>query len=60
MTKLMTPREVARHLSVSPEKVYRMLQRGEMRPVRLGRAVRVTEGEVERFVRESMEAVHAA
>jgi len=51
---------VAARLSVSPEKIYRMLQRGEMRPVRLGRAVRVTEGEVERFVRESMEAAHAA
>ena len=60
MTRLLTPREVAAHLSVSPEKVYRMLQKGEMRPVRLGRAVRVTEGEVERFVRESMEAAHAA
>lgn len=60
MTRLLTPREVAAHLSVSPEKVYRMLQKGEMRPVRLGRAVRVTEGEVEKFVRESMEAADGA
>lgn len=47
--RLLTVREAAERLSLSPRQVRRLIAWGQLRAVRLGRAVRVPEGELERL-----------
>lgn len=48
--------EAARLLGVGRTTLYEMLARGELRPVHIGRAVRVERAEVEAFVRRASAA----
>jgi excisionase family DNA binding protein len=50
---LLTVKEVARRLAVSESKAYDLVARGEIPCVELGRNVRVSEADLERFVREN-------
>jgi excisionase family DNA binding protein len=48
---LLTVREVARRLSVSPDQVRRLARRGAIpKPLRLGGSVRWSEAELQRFI----------
>jgi excisionase family DNA binding protein len=50
--QLLTIRKAAEQLAVSPEFIKRLCRRGALRVVRLGRAVRVPQHELERLCRE--------
>jgi excisionase family DNA binding protein len=50
--RLVTLKQAARILSVSPEFLKKLQRQGRLRIVRLGRAVRVSEQELERLCRE--------
>jgi excisionase family DNA binding protein len=52
LPRLLSVREVADALAVSRVTVWRLVRRGELRPVRVGRAVRFRPEDVERVVRE--------
>jgi excisionase family DNA binding protein len=49
---LLTVREAARLLAVGRTSVYQLVWDGEITPVRIGRSVRFTLAELERFVNE--------
>jgi excisionase family DNA binding protein len=51
-TVLLTVQQVADRLAVQPITVRRWLARGELKGVRFGRLWRISEQEVERFIRE--------
>jgi len=48
--QLLTLRQVAQRLALSRRTVERLISAGELRPVRFGKAVRVTERELAAFV----------
>ncbi len=50
---LLTGNDVARLLNVSRAFAYRLLQRGEIASVRMGRVVRVKPEDLRRFIEES-------
>jgi excisionase family DNA binding protein len=50
-TRFLTPEEVAAHLRVSPAVVLRLLRRGELPALRVGRVWRVDEDEFRRWIR---------
>ena len=50
-TRLLTVNEVAVVLRVSPATVYRMLGRADIAAIRIGGQIRITEPEVERFLK---------
>jgi len=52
--RFMTPDEVASLLRVSPDAVRRLLRRGDLPAIRVGRAWRVDEAELQRWVRRGM------
>lgn len=59
--KLLDVKEVAAILAISPWTVRAAIRDGKLRPVRIGRLVRLDEQEVEKFVAESKaqtEATH--
>jgi excisionase family DNA binding protein len=49
---LMTVRQVARTLGISRSMVYLIIQRGELRCIHIGRAMRVSRSEVRRYINE--------
>jgi excisionase family DNA binding protein len=49
-TRLLRVSAVAARLTLSRSKTYELIQTGELRAIRVGRARRVPESEVERFV----------
>ena len=49
-TRLLKVPDVAARLTLSRSKTYELIQTGELRAMRVGRARRVPESEVERFV----------
>jgi excisionase family DNA binding protein len=49
--RFLTPDEVAAMLRVSPDAIRRLLRRGEIPAVRVGRAWRVDDGELQRWLR---------
>lgn len=51
MERVLTVSEVAERLSVHPKTVYNMLERGELRGVKVGRVWRVPSEELEVFLR---------
>lgn len=51
MTKLIKPTEVAERLAVSPATVRKWIFAGRLPTVRLGRAVRVREEDIETLIR---------
>jgi excisionase family DNA binding protein len=54
---LLTVRDVAKRLSLSEPTIRRYIRTGRLRPVRLGRAVRFTQDEVARLVRQSTDHI---
>ena len=52
MERLVTLKEAAKTLSVSPEFLKKLQRNGRLRIIRLGRAVRVSVQELERLCRE--------
>jgi DNA binding domain, excisionase family len=53
-TRLLKVPDVAARLTLSRSKTYELIQTGELRAIRVGRARRVPELEVERFVARCM------
>lgn len=53
MDKLLTVPDVAQACAVSPRTVMRWIASRRLRCVRLGRVLRVSEGAVERMIREA-------
>jgi len=51
--RLLTIPAAAVVLSLSPSKVYSMVQKGEIESVRIGRAVRIDYVALERFIEEN-------
>ncbi len=49
---LLNAEEVAQHLQVSIALAYRLIQRGQIRAVRIGRLVRVRKHDLERFIEQ--------
>ena len=49
----LSARDFARRLSISPAMVTALVQRGEVKAIRVGRLVRIPLSEVERFEREA-------
>ena len=47
---LLRPNEVARQLGLGRSKIYQLMQAGELRPVHIGRAVRIPAAEVAAYV----------
>ena len=47
--KLLTLREVAEHLAVTPQSVYNWIRMGKIRGLKVGRVWRFTQSEIERF-----------
>jgi len=50
--QLLTLRKAAERLDISPQFLKRLQRQGRLRVVRLGRAIRVTEQELERLCRD--------
>jgi excisionase family DNA binding protein len=48
--RFMTPQEVADHLRVSSMTVYRLIRSGELRAVRVGKAYRILEDDVDAYL----------
>ena len=55
MKKLIALKTAAEVLSVSPEFLKKLQRDGRLKVVRLGRAVRISEDEVERLCREGVQ-----
>ncbi len=51
LTKLLTVRELASALQINTTRTYQLIRRGYIRPVRLGRQLRVSREEFHEFVR---------
>ncbi len=51
LLELLTIAEVAEVLRVCSRTVHRLIERGDLRPSRVGRRVRITSDEVESFIR---------
>jgi len=50
---LLTIREVARYLKVVPMTVYRMIDRGDLKAVKVGRVWRIRREDLERYLNRS-------
>ncbi|HKH03804.1 MAG TPA: helix-turn-helix domain-containing protein [Acidimicrobiales bacterium] len=48
--RFLTPQEVADHLRVSSMTVYRLIKSGELRAVRVGKAYRLLEDDVDAYL----------
>jgi len=57
MDKLLTVADAAQRLQISPLTLYRMIGRGELPCRRIGRAVRVRESDLERYIKGGENAV---
>jgi excisionase family DNA binding protein len=55
MESLLTIKQTAAILAISPEFVKKLQRRGKVRVIRIGRAVRVSPREVERLCRDGLE-----
>ena len=53
-TRLLTADDVAERLQISRSFAYTLMCRGELPPVRLGRAVRVRPQDLEEFIKSSV------
>jgi excisionase family DNA binding protein len=52
--KLHTVREVAEKLRVKPATVYSWIRKGKLAAMRVGRLLRITEEQIDNFVRSSL------
>lgn len=51
--KLLTIKEVAERLAVSEPTIYRLINRGELPTVKIGRALRFDEADIEAYIRKA-------
>ena len=49
---LLNPTEAARTLRISERSLYSLVQSGQLKPIRIGRSVRISLTELERFITE--------
>ncbi len=49
---LLTPEEAAKILRVGRTTMYALMKSGQLRPVHIGRSCRISQAEVERYVRQ--------
>jgi excisionase family DNA binding protein len=49
-TVAITPKQFCERFDISPATYYRIVARGELKTLRFGRAVRITEAEVQRYI----------
>lgn len=56
MAKLLTFSEVCTRASISRSTLYRLIQNGRINVVKIGRAVRIPETEIEAFINDLVEA----
>lgn len=47
---LLTPEQARQRLSLGRNTIYSLLRRGVLKSVRIGRAIRVSEAEIDRFI----------
>lgn len=47
---LLTPEQARQRLSVGRNTIYTLLRKGALKSVRIGRVIRVSEAEIERFI----------
>jgi excisionase family DNA binding protein len=47
---LMTPEQARQRLSLGRNTIYSLLRSGSIRAVRVGRAIRISDAEIERFI----------
>ncbi len=53
MSALLTPEQARARLNVGRNTIYSFLRTGRLKSIRFGRAIRVTESELQRFVNEA-------
>ncbi|MGI8830045.1 MAG: helix-turn-helix domain-containing protein [Candidatus Limnocylindria bacterium] len=53
--RLLTVKDAAAELSIGRSTLYELIAAGELRPVRIGRALRIPTSELDRFVAERLE-----
>ena len=58
--EILTVPEAADYLRVNPASVYRLIQHGNLRPLRVGRVIRLTKTEIERWVEDQLTGVTTA
>lgn len=56
MSKLLSLSEVCMRASISRSTLYRLIQNGRINVVKIGRAVRIPETEIDAFINDLMEA----
>lgn len=56
LERLLTTKEVAEILRISPRTVERLLKRGELKGIRFGRWWRIPPSEVKSFIQKKLEA----
>ena len=59
-SEIMTVLEVAEYLRVDPDSVYRLIHEGQIRPLRVGRVMRLTRTEVGRWIDEQLTSAAVA
>lgn len=52
MTNLITINEAAKHMSISPKTVYRLINRGNLHRVKIGAATRLSEDEINAYLKK--------
>ena len=58
--EFLTPEEIAARFKVSKQDVYKWVQRGQIRHLRIGRSVRITREALDEFIAQSEEKGKAA
>jgi excisionase family DNA binding protein len=53
LTSAMTPKQFCERFGISPATYHRLVARGELATLRFGRAVRITEAEVQRYIQNN-------
>lgn len=48
---MLTVKEVAQSLRMHPITVYRLVQKGELKVVRIGKAIRIEEADLKKFIK---------
>jgi excisionase family DNA binding protein len=49
--KLLSPKNAARQLGLSISQIYRLVERKKLEMLKLGRAVRVTQGSIDNYIK---------
>jgi excisionase family DNA binding protein len=55
--EILTVAETAKYLRINPASVYRLIEQGSLRPLRVGRVIRLTRSEIARWMDEQLAGV---